>query len=63
MAVAELPAYLARVPFYREVSERFMGLAPAALAGWLVSDLTRAGAISVTDGVIRPDHGGIVPLH
>jgi len=54
MALAELPAYLSRVPFYSEVSERFMGLAPAALAGWLVADLTRAGAISVMDGVIHP---------
>jgi hypothetical protein len=31
-----------------------MGLAPAALAGWLVADLARAGAISVMDGVIHP---------
>ena len=49
-----LPAYLARVPFYREVSERFLGLAPAALAEWLVAELARAGAVVVADGVVRP---------
>lgn len=54
MPVAEVPAYLARVPFYREISERFMGLPPEALAEWLVSDLVRAGAVSVSEGIVRP---------
>jgi len=54
MAAADVPAYLARVPFYREVSERFMGLAPDALARWLLADLEKAGAISVKEGIVRP---------
>ncbi|HST00824.1 MAG TPA: MBL fold metallo-hydrolase, partial [Usitatibacter sp.] len=54
MRVDELPAYLGRVPFYREVSERFLGLAPAALAEWLLEELARAGAVVVADGVVRP---------
>jgi glyoxylase-like metal-dependent hydrolase (beta-lactamase superfamily II) len=54
MRVTDVPAYLARVPFYRDVSEPFMGLAPDALAEWLVADLQRAGAITVSEGVIRP---------
>ncbi len=54
MPAAEVPDYLARVPFYSDVSQRFMGLAPAALAEWLLADLDRAGAVSITDGVVRP---------
>jgi glyoxylase-like metal-dependent hydrolase (beta-lactamase superfamily II) len=54
MRVDEVPAYLGRVPFYREVSERFLGLDPAALAEWLLPELARAGAVAVADGVVRP---------
>ena len=54
MRVDEVPAYLGRVPFYREVSERFLGLAPAALAEWLLEELARAGAVVVAGGVVRP---------
>jgi glyoxylase-like metal-dependent hydrolase (beta-lactamase superfamily II) len=54
MRADEVPAYLARVPFYREVSERFLGLPPAALAEWLLEELARAGAVVVADGVVRP---------
>jgi glyoxylase-like metal-dependent hydrolase (beta-lactamase superfamily II) len=54
MKVDEVPAYLGRVPFYREVSERFLGLRPADLAEWLLAELARAGAVSVADGLVRP---------
>jgi glyoxylase-like metal-dependent hydrolase (beta-lactamase superfamily II) len=54
MPVDEVPAYLARVPFYRDVSERFLGLRPAALAEWLLAGLARAGAVTVEDGIVRP---------
>ncbi|MGZ5084669.1 MAG: MBL fold metallo-hydrolase [Usitatibacter sp.] len=54
MAVGEVPGYLARVPCYREMSERFLGKHPEALAEWLLADLERAGAIRIADGMLRP---------
>jgi len=54
MRVDEVPGYLGRVPFYREVSERFLGLEPAALAEWLLDELARAGAVAIAGGVVRP---------
>ena len=54
MAVADVPAYVARFACYREISDRFLGLDSAALAGFLVTDLERAGAIRVVDGIARP---------
>lgn len=54
MRVDEVPAYLGRVPFYREVSERFLGLRPAALAEWLLAELARAGAVRFDGGIVRP---------
>ncbi|HRP98216.1 MAG TPA: MBL fold metallo-hydrolase [Rhodocyclaceae bacterium] len=43
VALDELPAWLARVPLYREANVRFLGLSYDALAGWLVGELVRAG--------------------
>ncbi len=54
MPLAEVPTHLARVPFYREVSQRFLGLSGDALAEWLLADLVRAGAVSIAGGVVRP---------
>jgi glyoxylase-like metal-dependent hydrolase (beta-lactamase superfamily II) len=54
MRVDEVAGYVGRVPCYRRFSDRFLGLAPAALAEWLVSDLARAGAVTVADGEVRP---------
>ena len=54
MPLAEVPGYLARVECYRQLSERFLAGPPEALAEWLVSDLVRAAAITVDDGVVRP---------
>jgi hypothetical protein len=54
MAVEEVAPYVARVPCYREVSERFLGLAPAALAEWMLGDLRRAGAVRVEGSKVLP---------
>jgi glyoxylase-like metal-dependent hydrolase (beta-lactamase superfamily II) len=54
MPVADLPAYVARVPSYGELSQRFLGLDDAALARWLLEDLLRAGAVTLRDGAIKP---------
>ena len=54
MELAEVPAYLARIPCYRRMSERFLGEAPDALAGWLIADLQRSGAVEAAGGWLRP---------
>jgi glyoxylase-like metal-dependent hydrolase (beta-lactamase superfamily II) len=54
IALAELPAYLAGVGILRDINERFLHLAPQALADWLVTDLERAGALRREDGAIVP---------
>lgn len=43
MVLDELPRHLAETPLYREANARFLGLAPDALASWLVGELERAG--------------------
>ena len=53
MALDELPQHLAETPLYREANQRFLGLDPDALAGWLVKELERAG-------VARREHGALV---
>jgi hypothetical protein len=45
MPLAELPAYLERVAILAEINRAYLGMAPAALAEWLVADLERAGAL------------------
>jgi len=42
------------VPCYRELTERFLGQAPGAMAAWLLPDLERVGAVAVRDGLVRP---------
>jgi glyoxylase-like metal-dependent hydrolase (beta-lactamase superfamily II) len=54
MRAADLPAYMARVPSFGELAERFLHLDAAALARWLVEDLERGGAIALEGGVMRP---------
>jgi glyoxylase-like metal-dependent hydrolase (beta-lactamase superfamily II) len=54
MAVADVAAYLDRVPCHRRLSERFLPQDSRALAEWLLSDLTRSGALTVADGRVRP---------
>ena len=53
MALDELPRHLDETPLYREANARFLGLAPDALAAWLVKELERAG-------VARREHGMLV---
>jgi glyoxylase-like metal-dependent hydrolase (beta-lactamase superfamily II) len=50
----EVAAYVARVPCYRDLSERFLGLAPDALAAWMVDDLLAGGAIAAEGPILRP---------
>jgi hypothetical protein len=52
--VAEVEPYLARVPCYRELSGRFLGMDAAALARWMLADLERAGAVAIEGGAVHP---------
>jgi glyoxylase-like metal-dependent hydrolase (beta-lactamase superfamily II) len=54
IAVAEADDYVARVPCYRDLDERFLGEGLDGLGGRLVADLARAGALRVSDGFARP---------
>jgi glyoxylase-like metal-dependent hydrolase (beta-lactamase superfamily II) len=54
MAVDEVAGYLARIPCYGPLAREFLGKPPESLAGWLVEDLARGGAIAIADGEIRP---------
>jgi glyoxylase-like metal-dependent hydrolase (beta-lactamase superfamily II) len=55
MPLAELPAFLDRVPLFGDFNRRYLRHpTTAALAEWLVAELTRAGAAEVVDGVLRP---------
>ena len=44
MPLAELPAYVARVPILAQLNSRYLGMSPAEMAEWLVNELERAGA-------------------
>ena len=50
MPLASLPAYVDRVPVYREFNERFFRLRADELAETLVAELERAGAVQRRDG-------------
>ena len=50
MPLAELPAYVARVPILAELNSRYLLMTPAAMAEWLLNDLERAGAVHRNDG-------------
>lgn len=54
IALAEADAYVARVPVYRDLDERFLGEGLEGLGRRLVDELTRAGAMRVEDGFARP---------
>jgi len=54
MLLATLPDYMARVGVYRDFNARFFRLSPEALAGKLVDDLERAGAVHRDDGWLKP---------
>jgi len=44
MPLADLPAYVARVPILAELNSRYLGMTPTAMAEWLAGELERAGA-------------------
>jgi hypothetical protein len=52
MPLADLPPYVERVPVYREINRRYLGMTPAALAEWLVGELERAGAARRENGLL-----------
>jgi glyoxylase-like metal-dependent hydrolase (beta-lactamase superfamily II) len=54
MALAALPAYCESVGMLRHLNREFLGLAPEAMAQWLVEDLERARAVAREDGHLVP---------
>jgi glyoxylase-like metal-dependent hydrolase (beta-lactamase superfamily II) len=52
MPLADVPAYVERVPILAEISRAYLNKTPAALAEWLVADLERAGALERRDGSV-----------
>src|SRR5205809_4601840 len=50
MPLAELPAYVARVPILAELNSRYLRMTPAAMVEWLLNELERAGAVRRNDG-------------
>lgn len=57
LPLAELPAYLARVPILAELNARYLRMTPAAMAEWLVRDLERAGAAERKEGALLAKGG------
>ena len=54
MAVADLPSYVERVGFYRDINAAILRMAPPALATLLTEELVRAGAARLADGWLAP---------
>src|SRR5690606_15909147 len=54
IAVAEADAYVARVPVYRDLDERFLGEGLEGLGARLIGDLVKAGAMRVEAGRAVP---------
>ena len=54
MAIADIAAYLGRVPCHRRLAERFLRREPKELAEWLVADLLRSGAVRLEGGRAWP---------
>ncbi len=52
MALADVPAYLLKVPVYTQMREAFLGGTNDTLAESLVGELVRAGALRIDDGKI-----------
>ncbi len=49
-----LEAYLASVPFFRDIGARLLGMDVPALATWLLSELKRGCALEERDGLLLP---------
>ena len=54
IALADLPAYVDRVPIYRDFNAYFFRLAPADLAETLVAELERIGAVRRNGAFLTP---------
>lgn len=54
MPIGDVEPYVARVPCYREVSDRFLGMDAKALAEMILADLQKAGAIRIASGNVMP---------
>ena len=54
MSLADLPAYVGRVPILRDINNRYLAMTPEHLAEWLVHELERARAIRREGGMIVP---------
>jgi glyoxylase-like metal-dependent hydrolase (beta-lactamase superfamily II) len=54
MPEPEVASYLARVPAHRRLREEFLGDTFEALAGSMLADLERSGAVTRRGGVVRP---------
>jgi glyoxylase-like metal-dependent hydrolase (beta-lactamase superfamily II) len=54
MSVADLPAYVERVGFYRDINAAILKLSPSALAQLLCDELVRAGAVRIESGHLVP---------
>jgi len=57
MPLADLPAYVERVPILAELNARYLRMTPTAMAEWLVSDLERAGAAARKNGLLLAKGG------
>jgi hypothetical protein len=51
---SELEDYLDRVPLFRDVGARLLGMETPALATWLLAELKKAGALEEVDGILLP---------
>jgi glyoxylase-like metal-dependent hydrolase (beta-lactamase superfamily II) len=54
MALADVPAYLARIAYFDTLNERFFLAPPGLFGDWLVKDLLDSGALVVDEGHLRP---------
>lgn len=57
MPLAELPAYVARVPILAELNSCYLRMTSAAMAEWLVNELERAGAARREEGLLLAKGG------
>jgi glyoxylase-like metal-dependent hydrolase (beta-lactamase superfamily II) len=52
MPLAELPAYVARVPILADINRHYLRMTVATFSEWLVGDLERSGAVRRNDGML-----------
>ena len=54
MKLSDLPRYLAKVPLHRDMNEQYLRLPYEELATRICNELVSAGAIQITEDVMRP---------